>query len=178
MEELVQLLESKEPDYETGKLCAQKLFKEFNCFGTYGKMMKDLYGSLSDYGKEKLLLYISLAASEMAIARTERGSETWDDRFKASERFAFENNDLFKHLFLSMIDRIVPGSDKINLDMVGTYEWRNKGYGFLVGFLSYWKTGHSTLKQAIFGGFCRGLLEDMLPDLGYPNIIIPGFPFI
>lgn len=175
-ETLKELLETvgREDDMDYGRELVRSLCDEFNFFGSYQTKMKTLNDSLNDKGKNTLRALICIAALEMAKAYKSRGG-CWDDRKKASEEFAYSNITVFEDEFRK-ITGFAPeasqGYDPLGLDRM---QFQTAGYAYLYNAVRAWANAHSTLKQAVFGGYVRGV---MALEAGYERFEEARFPFI
>ncbi len=168
-EKLVELLNSDSTDEQHGADVCRELGSAFNCFGSYSKMMAELNDALTEYGKDRLKIYICCAAMSLARSYAVNGCTCWDDRKKASEQFAYENEATFKAMFeeiTGFVPEIVDNTMSYYPRAINRAQWRDRQD--MLGFLSKWADEHSTIKQAMFGGYVRGVLGNT--DACFPFI--------
>jgi len=179
MEELAILLNSRKNETADGVQIARLMESAYNCYGSYGRMSKELWEELTPSGKKRLMTCISLAAMQMSHEWKCCGFDSWDDRKKASLSFSFNNSSYFEKLFeknagfpLQVVDR-----GPCFWDCVCSAQTKDT---FMEGFLSRWTNVHSTLKQAFFGGMVRGVLVEnagvtFVPPLNYGEVVFPFY---
>ena len=163
MDLLVKKLETPDNTGAYGEEVCNELSNLFNCFGSYSKMMNELYSKLSGKARELLNTFMYSAAVYMAdeYIRTEG---CWDERKKASMEFAMANQDFFKRKFEAAIGypiTFIPNVDERQIlpRKCDIAMWKANNTFAVPGFMRAWCNTHSTLKQAIFGGWVRSVLS-------------------
>ena len=167
---------SKE-DRDAGFNICKELSRDFNCFGSYRRKMNEFYNSLSPEGQANLLACICIAALDMAFDYQKFDYRSFDARKAASEEFSYEHRDDFGEMFeentgwYPVGDTFAPTFGRGITDKM----WCDNHVQAFSGFLNAWRDVHSTIKQAIFGGFVRGVMGDIY---GISYATESAFPFI
>ncbi len=169
-------------EYEETKRMAGKLSQFFNCFGSYSKKTADLYASLTDAGKSNYDLIALISMFSLAYEYEEHGLDCWDERKKASEIFSYKNKEFIQGRFNEVAGFPITydkGEGFLHRAL-NRKPFRDNGKAWVVDYLGFWNSEHSTLKQSFINGYVNGVL---LPSYGEdkfsPNSDYGiSFPFI
>ena len=176
IKELLETSKSIENDLAYGYDLSEALCTAFNTFGSYNAKMKKLNDSLSPTGQKRLLIFICLGAMEMARSYRNHGG-CWDLRKQASEEFAAKNIKVFESEFekaAGFLPDILNDYECFGR-VINRQQFKENGIEYMCGAVHAWTNTHSTLKQAVFGGYVRGVMAEH-PDYASFNEAV--FPFI
>ncbi len=185
-ERLMNLLNAAEVTEATGTEIVKEVGRAFNCFTSYKRLARELYESLGEVGKKRLLALWSACGLYFAYYYITHDYDRWDLRDKASHEFSFKNLETLERLFHKATASAVTLSDKTAQELkevrsfsrlladCGADLWIQSG-------ISEWVGEHPTLRQAFFSGFYNGVVEEMVspaaivPNGNYGTVV---FPFI
>jgi len=178
MENLIKLLNRRELTEEDGILICKTIGRLFNFIGCYSERSSEIYQSLNEDGKRNFMLAICMSAMELRDS-FDPESTCIDDRKIASQTFAANNMEWFKKTFQDQSGFALPL--KRDSSTFFTYanrkELKDRGCGWLLGYLLCWETEHPTIKQSFFGGVVRGILEPEYPESEFKPNCIAGISF-
>lgn len=188
MQKVIDLLNSNIYGYENNIIAFKAIDIAFNTFSSFENIAKEIYAELNDIGKKKYLMLWSLTGIELSYRWLADGFDTWDDRMKASQRYAYSHRFDIEKIFTDVTGYTLTTStetvdtassicfsnwceEKLTPQIVNENYEESQTYGRLAFEIS---TMHSTLKQSFFGGTVKGVIipEHLIED---ENI---SFPFI
>lgn len=146
----------------------KKIFNEYNCYTGAPKIAAK---QLEEYDKAMLFVLYALTGIALAYRYVEEDYNPWDDRNKASKKFAFDNKERFYEIFKKYAKKEFPnveyGQGYITRG-VKEKELNNPEY---MEWLHITNTEHPTIMQSYF----RGMTQVAGKELGLPD---GTFPFI
>ena len=141
---------------------------------------RDIYSNLTENGKKKFLAIWSLTGIELAYVWIARGFDSWDDRKKASQQFAFKHRFTIEEIFKNSTGYILDTSKETTDTTSDTFfpTWckrnirkqvneENHEEIFKFDRLAFEISSmHSTIKQSFFGGTVKGVIipEHLIED--------------
>lgn len=162
----VNLINKPTLSFNDGTVIGKELGYLFNSFTSYSKLSSEIYSNLNKKGKKRYYLLFLAIAQKTIYTRLQNNHETWDDRFKASENFFWENKEFFSKAFEKNFD--VPFEESLEKTL------RDESFEYVRSFISRWVDIHPTVKQAFVGGTAP-LLKELESAA---QIEVPCFPFI
>ncbi|MBP5331914.1 MAG: hypothetical protein J6Y89_08700 [Lachnospiraceae bacterium] len=166
---------------EYGMTVCRELGLGFNCLGSFPRLMADLNDGLKNAGKkylQQLVCCIAFSLAQMySVSKKNNNLKYFDDRIRASAEFSYDNLEFFLLRFESLAGfvPVVTDADMYYYPRAIDYrQWIDRLD--LLGFLDRWSDEHSTNKQAIFGGYVRGVYETD-PEIG-EKAYAACFPYI
>lgn len=174
LEEVCRILNGAQMNEGDGKKVAECTSRAFNCFGGHVNLASELYSGLSRAGKIRFDALFSISMLELADKWRKNGLDYWDDRKKASMRFAYMHEDFFKALYQKCIghelEEVVPQTLR-PLSFVESYQFPKEDW-WVRSYLHKWVDIHPTLQQSIIRGVIK---SGTYARLSYETI---NFPFI
>lgn len=180
---LIELFNGNGTDEETGNEIFKNVDYGVNSFGASSEKMRELYESLTAFGKKRFQLIFLISMLSLAFEWIRGNYDCWDLRKKNSMMFAYNNLTEFENLFNKLTDLKLNVSsltpDTLERHFFPTYFknylWETKGiryyepseYSYLIAWSDKWQSMHSTLKQTYVRNIVNGILLYDNPDHGF-----------